>query len=103
MSGKILRLNTLRYADEVMSAASLDLPRVALTEKELQIGSDLINHLTASFEPQKYENQHEKKLQALIDKKARGEKIILLRPRRLKPTSSDQLLKTLEASLKKVA
>ena len=103
MSGKILRLNTLRYADEVLSAASLDLPRVALTEKELQIGRDLINHLTASFEPQKYENQHEKKLQALIDKKARGEKIILLRPRRLKPTSSDQLLKTLEASLKKVA
>ncbi len=103
ISGKILRLNTLRYADEVLSAASLELPRVALTAKELQIGSDLINHLTASFEPQKYENQHEKKLQQLIDKKARGEKIILLRPRRLKPTSSDQLFKTLEASLKKVA
>jgi DNA end-binding protein Ku len=103
ISGKILRLNTLRYADEVIPAASLELPHVALSEKELRIGSDLINRLTASFEPQKFENEHEKKLRHLIDKKARREKIIILRPRRLKPTSSDKLLQTLEASLKKVA
>ncbi|MEE9910952.1 MAG: Ku protein [Deltaproteobacteria bacterium] len=103
MSGKLLRLNTLRYADEVIPASSLDLPQAALTEKELQIGVDLIDHLTASFEPQKFENEHEKKLQQLIDKKARGEKIMILRPKRLKPTSSDKLLQTLTASLKKVA
>lgn len=103
LAGKILRLNTLRYADEVIPVSSLDLPHVALSEKELQIGSDLISHLTASFEPQKFENEHEKKLQQLIDKKARGEKILILRPKRLKPTSSDKLLQALEASLKKVA
>ncbi len=103
VSGKILRLNTLRYADEVIPVSSLDLPEVAVSEKELQIGADLIGHLTASFEPQKFVNEHEKKLQQLIDKKARGEKIVLLRPRRLKPTSSDKLLQTLTASLKKVA
>jgi DNA end-binding protein Ku len=103
LSGKILRLNTLRYADEVIPVSSLELPHVALSEKELQIGADLISHLTASFEPQKFENEHEKKLQHLIDQKARGEKIVILRPRRLKPTSSDKLLQTLEASLKKVA
>lgn len=103
LSGKVLRLNTLRYADEVIPAASLDLPHVALSEKELQIGAELINHLTASFEPQKFENEHEKKLRQLLDRKARGEKIAILRPRRLKATSSDKLLQTLEASLKKVA
>jgi DNA-binding response OmpR family regulator len=42
-------------------------------------------------------------MQRLIDKKARGEKIAILRPRRLKPTQSDKLLQALEASLKKVA
>jgi DNA end-binding protein Ku len=103
MTGKLLRLNTLRYADEVIPVASLGLPQAAVSEKELQIGSELIRHLTASFEPQKYENEHEKKLQQLIDKKARGEKIIILRPKKLKATSSDQLLRALEASLKKVA
>ena len=103
MRGKILRLNTLRYADEVISVKSLELPKIPLSEKELKIGSDLINQLTAPFQPQKFQNEHQIKLQQLIDKKARGERIAILRPRRLKPTTSDKLLQTLEASLKKVA
>jgi DNA end-binding protein Ku len=103
MRGKTLRLNTLRYADEVISVKSLELQEIPLAEKELKIGSDLINQLTAPFQPQKFENEHQKKLQQLIDKKARGEKIAILRPRRLKPTSSDKLLQALEASLRKVA
>jgi DNA end-binding protein Ku len=102
-SGKILRLNTLRYADEVIPVASLDLEDIPLSERELKIGCDLINQLTAQFQPQKFENEHQKKLQLMIDKKARGEKIAILRPRRLKPTRSDKLLEALEASLEKVA
>ncbi|HVN72373.1 MAG TPA: Ku protein [Desulfomonilia bacterium] len=103
ISGKTLRLNTLRYADEVIPVTSLDLERISLSEKELKIGSDLINQMAAPFQPQKFENEHLKKLQGLIDKKARGEKIAILRPRRVKPTSSDKLLEALEASLRKVA
>ena len=101
--GKILRLNTLRYADEVIPVASLELQDVPLSEKELRIGSLLIDQLTASFQPEKFENEHQKKLQEMIEKKARGEKIVVLAPRRLKPTRSDQLLQVLEASLKKAA
>ncbi len=103
IKGEILRLNTLRYADEVIPVKSLELKDIPLSEKELKIGGDLINQLTAPFQPQKFENEHQKKLQDLIDKKARGEKIAILRPRRLKPTASNKLLETLEASLKKVA
>lgn len=102
-SGKVLRLTTLRYADEVVPVATLGLQDVTLSEKELKIGGDLINQLTASFEPRKFENEHQKKLQNMIEKKARGEKIAVLAPRRLKPTESDQLLQVLEASLKKAA
>ena len=102
-SGKILRLSTLRYADEVISVKSLELQKIVLSEKELKIGSDLIDQLTAPFQPQKFEDEHRKKLQDLISRKARGEKIAILRPRRLKPTAPDKLLQALEASLKKVA
>ena len=101
--GKILRLQTLRYADEVVSVTSLHLQKFSLSEKELQIGSDLINQLTVPFEPQKFANEHQKKLQNLIDKKARGEKIAILRPRPMKRTAPNKLLQALEASLKKVA
>ena len=102
-NGKILRLNTLRHADEVISVKSLELQKIPLSEKELKIGSDLINQLTGPFQPYKFEDEHQKKLQNLIEKKARGEKIAVLRPRLLKPTASDKLLQVLEASLKKVA
>ncbi len=101
--GKTLRLSTLRFADEVVPAESLELERIPLSEKELKIGDDLINQLTVPFQPQKFENEHQKKLNNLIAKKARGEKIALMRPRRLKPTAPDKLLQALEASLKKVA
>jgi DNA end-binding protein Ku len=101
--GNILRLNTLRYADDVIAVESLGLQDMALSEKELKIGGDLINQLTAPFEPRKFENEHQKKLQDMIEKKARGEKIAVLAPRRLKPTEPDELLKVLEASLKKAA
>jgi DNA end-binding protein Ku len=101
--GKMLRLHTLRYADEVIPAKSLELQNVPVSDKELTIGSELIEKLTAPFEPQKFENEHQKKLQEMIEKKARGEQIAVLVPRRLKPTESDQLLQALEASLKKAA
>jgi DNA end-binding protein Ku len=101
--GKVLRLNTLRYADEVISARSLELQELPLSERELQIGSDLINQMVAPFQPHKFVNEHQQKLQQLIDRKASGEKIALLRPRILKPTSPDQLLQALEASLKRAA
>jgi DNA end-binding protein Ku len=103
IGGRGLRLNLLRYADEVIAVTSLELHNIALSEKELKIGSDLINQMTVPFQPQKFTNEHQQKLQNLIDKKARGERVDILRPRRLKPTPSDTLLKALEASLKKVA
>jgi DNA end-binding protein Ku len=101
--GKILRLNLLRYADEVIPVKSLELQKFSFSEKELEIGSELINRLTVPFQPQKFANEHQQKLQNLIEKKARGEKIALLRPRRLKATAPDKLLEALEMSLKKVA
>lgn len=101
--GNMLRLTTLRHADEVILAGSLELPDIPLSEKELKIGSELITQLTAPFQPAKFENEHQKKLQILIEKKARGEKVVVLRPERRRPTSPDKLLEALEASLRKVA
>lgn len=100
-SGKILRLTTLRYYDEVIPVAALELEKISLSEKELKIGSDLISQMTGTFAPQKYEDEHQKKLLRLIEKKARGEKIVILRPKRVKPTAPDKLLQALEESLKK--
>jgi len=102
-AGTTLRLHTLRHADELLAAPSLDLPGDSLSGKELEIAGELIAHLSASFEPAKFQDEHQAKLRRLIEKKARGEKIALALPRRVKPTAPGQLLKALEASLKRVA
>jgi DNA end-binding protein Ku len=102
-SGRILRLTTLRYADEVLPVQALELEEIPLSEKELQIGSELIKQMVAPFQPEKFINEHQLKLQQLIAQKARGEKVVLLRPRLLPPTTADKLLEALEASLQKVA
>ncbi len=101
--GKTLRLSTLRYADELVPAGSLGLQDIPLSEKELSIGSELIEKLSVPFEPGKFGNDHEKKLREAIEKKARGENIELQAPRQMQPTRSDRLLEVLEASLKKAA
>ncbi len=73
-----------------------------MSEKELKVGADLVRALTGPFQPDKFENEHQKKLQEMIDRKAAGEKISILRPKKKKATAPDRLLETLEASLKKV-
>jgi DNA end-binding protein Ku len=99
----ILRLQTLRYADEVISPRALGLEDIPLAARELEIGEELIDKLTVPFEAEKFENEHLAKLQNLIDRKVRGEEIEKPRIKRMKPTGSDRLLQALEASLKKVA
>jgi len=101
-AGKLLRLNTLRYPGEVIKAAR-PAAGEALSERELAVGRELINHMSGSFRPEQFKNRHEQRLQELIDRKARGQKIRLVRPRRKAATEPDKLLATLEASLKKVA
>jgi DNA end-binding protein Ku len=87
----------------VLAASSLGLKEIPVSEKEVSIGRDLIGQLTAPFAPEKFEDEHLKKLRGLIEKKARGEEVGLPRPRLLEPTSPEKLLEALEASLRKVA
>lgn len=101
-AGKLLRLSALRHADEIIPTASLELKDISLSEKELKIGRDLIGQMTAPFSPLKYPDEHQVKLKQLIEKKARGEKVVVLRPNLLQPTPPDKLLEALRASLKEV-
>jgi DNA end-binding protein Ku len=101
-AGKLLRLNTLRYPGEVIKAAR-PATGEAPSERELTVGMELINHMSGRFKPEQFQNRHEQRLQELIDRKARGQKIRLVRPRHKAATDPDRLLAALEASLKKVA
>ncbi|MFA6170289.1 MAG: Ku protein [Candidatus Margulisiibacteriota bacterium] len=101
--GKSLNLIVLRFADEIIRAKSLGLESFSISEKELNIAGELIGKLTVPFQPEKYTDEHQKKLRALIGKKARGEKIRLSKPKHLTATVPSKLLEVLEESLQKAA
>jgi DNA end-binding protein Ku len=101
--GRFLRLYTLRHAGEVVAAAAPGAPVAALSARELKVGTDLIDHMTGRFQPRKFEDRHQELLRKLIDRKARGGKFRILRPKRIAPTAPSRLLAALEAGLKRVA
>jgi DNA end-binding protein Ku len=97
----VLCLETMRYADEVLDAhehAPMDSEDVTPSAKELTMARQLIEALTADFEPQKYHDEYREQMLALIDKKAAGEELVAA-PATEAPAKVLDLVAALEASL----
>jgi DNA end-binding protein Ku len=100
--GDALCIETMRYADEVVPIEELEgVPEgaeVEPTKKELEMAHQLIEALTADFEPSKYHDEYRDQLRALIEKKAAGEEIVA-EPMVEEPAKVVDLMAALEASL----
>jgi DNA end-binding protein Ku len=99
--GRLICLETMYYADEIVSPDKLeDLPKdVAVNEKELKMAEQLIGSLTIAWKPQKYHDEYRDAVLELIEKKARGKQIVVQHAPAKGPKIVD-LMSALEASLK---
>jgi DNA end-binding protein Ku len=96
-----LCIETMRYADEVIPAESLEgLPgdEVKPNERELDMARQLIEALATDFEPEKYHDEYREQVQELIEKKAAGEEIVA-EPMVEEPAKVVDLMAALEQSL----
>jgi len=99
----MLCIETMRYADEVLSRTDLvpDDGDVELTEREVAMARQLVESLAAEhFEPEKYHDEYREQVLGLIERKAAGEEIVaepLVEP----PAKVLDLVAALEASLTK--
>jgi DNA end-binding protein Ku len=96
-----LVLETMRFADEVLAIdreQPLAEPASEPTEREKEMARQLVNSLTAEFDPTKYHDEYREELLALIDKKAAGEEIVAATPTE-EPGKVLDLMAALEASL----
>jgi DNA end-binding protein Ku len=98
----ILVLTTHRYADEVVPSSSLKLEKSKMTSKETTIAKNLVLELEEKFEPEKYKDEYQAKLQKLIEKKAKGQKVELPELEKPEATEDKELMGALERSLKAV-
>jgi DNA end-binding protein Ku len=97
----VLVLSTMLYADEVIDPSELEVPTAADTapsERELQMAAQLVESLSAPFDPAKYHDDYREKVMALIEAKADGEIISAPEPAGETAPVVD-LMAALEASL----
>jgi len=101
VDGKLM-LSTMVYADEVNDPSSIpelsDLDDVDLPDKELTMARQLIESLSAEFEPDKFQDTYRKAVEALIEAKAAGEEIIAP-VNGVEPAQVIDLMAALEASV----
>ncbi len=79
--GNGLVLNLLRFAYELRDFNQYDLPgkdfaEYRISDRELEMAVNLVNTMTAKWEPEKYRDEYREKLLAWIERKAReGEQV----------------------------
>jgi DNA end-binding protein Ku len=98
--GGVLAMATMNFADEVVDPDSFDEKPdedVDTTKRELEMARQLIDSLTADFEPDKYHDEYREAVLDLIEKKAEGQEIVL-QPAE-EPERVPDLMAALEASL----
>jgi DNA end-binding protein Ku len=95
----VLALHTMRFADELVDADSLELasPSRKPGPKEVKMAGALVESLSAAFEPEKFEDSYRERVLNLIEAKARGEEPEL--PEAPEPSGATDLEAALAASL----
>jgi DNA end-binding protein Ku len=96
---EVIALHTMRFADELVPADDLDIPKPQRKPSKLEVSAAqaLVDQLSSSFQPDEYEDTYREALLELIERKARGETIEAPKPETIAP--EDDLLEALRASL----
>ena len=91
---------TLRYAHELRSAASLEVPKAGSgwDKREMDLALRLVETLAGEWEPEKYRDTYPDVLRQAIEQKVEGKEISV--PRGAAPRKVVDLRKALEESLK---
>jgi DNA end-binding protein Ku len=99
----VLTLTTMRFADEVVPAAELGdvIPEKApkVNKREQEMAEQLIESLSAEFDPGAYRDEYREQLLALIERKAEGKEIVAPETEEPEATKAPDLMAALEQSI----
>jgi DNA end-binding protein Ku len=100
--GKGLALETMYYADEIRDQAEVTggSSRVTSSPREVTMAKQLIEAMSAPFDLKKFKDTYRDRVKDLIDRKARGEEIVVEEPPE-QPEGVVDLMEALKASLQR--
>ncbi len=103
--GEALGLSTMLFGDEVLSPDRIDeldaLAEAEASKREITMAQQLIDSLSAEFDPSKFKDDYRARVLELIEKKAAGEEIAV-QPEAEDEGPAPDLMAALEASLAEV-
>ena len=104
-AGEVMLMETLVFADEVVSPDTLDEVssgvEVEVSEREVMVARQLIEMLSEPFEPEKYRDEYREAVLALIEAKVAGEELAVA-PAAPAPAAVPDLMAALQASVEAV-
>jgi DNA end-binding protein Ku len=77
-----MMLETLYYPDEIRQERGVDLDRVKVSERELEMAFTLIELLKKPFDPSEYRDHYREALAQLIEAKLEGKQVVSAAPAR---------------------
>jgi|SRR5579859_1690071 len=72
---KGMTLHTMFYSNEIRAAESVSTDKVEVKEPERKLALQLIESLAAPFEPQKYRDEYQENVRAMIAAKLKGQQV----------------------------
>jgi DNA end-binding protein Ku len=94
-----LTLHTMYFNNEIREVAEYGKDNVEVKPQEIKLATELVGSLSAEFEPEKYHDEYQARVQALLDRKLKGEKIAVAAER--KPAPVIDMMEALKKSLAK--
>ena len=70
-----MTLHTMFYSNEIRAAESVSTDKVEVKDQEKKLAQQLIESLAAPFEPQKYRDEYQENLRAMISAKLQGRQV----------------------------
>jgi DNA end-binding protein Ku len=100
--GNAISLTTMRFHDEVRSPDDVGVAKPAKAKKaQVDQAVTLIESLKRDFEPANYEDEHRKRLLAIIERKRKGQEIEIPDEPET-PAAAPDLMAALEASIQRM-
>lgn len=70
-----MTLHTMFYSNEIRAAEAVPSDKIELKEQEKKLADQLIQSLAAPWQPEKYRDEYQQNLRAMIDAKLKGQEV----------------------------
>ncbi|HYE31358.1 MAG TPA: Ku protein [Methylomirabilota bacterium] len=103
--GEALVLELMHFPEELADPKTLELPKMEVGKKELEMAQSLVDTMSDKWEPEKYKDEYHEALMELIQKKiaAGGKELPKTKTETAKPTNVVDLVSVLQESLRAAA